>query len=269
MGSSVATAANRTATPSRERRWCAGRRLCSRRALLLWVFACASTPACKQEPGTKRSLPSKVDLASLQAVYGEAVYSQDDEETLIRAFFADRRGGTFVDVGAGDPVRHSTTYYLEKHLGWRGIAVDAIADYAEAYRMQRPATSFFNYFAGRTSRQAHDFFISEDRNFSSGKDTDPRGGPYRKTTVPTIALRDLLDREKVTTIDFLSLDIEGAEPEALAGLDLRRHPPELACVEIGSPEVGRAVAELFALAGCREVAAYRTVDPINRYYTCR
>jgi FkbM family methyltransferase len=216
-----------------------------------------------------RTLPSKADLAALQRVYGEALYSQDDEETLIRAFFADRGGGTFLDVGAGDPVRHSTTYFLEKHLGWHGIAVDAIADYARAYVDQRPATRFFHYFAGRTSRQTHDFFVSDDKNFSSGKETDPRGGPYRKTTVATIALADLLERESLPSIDFLSMDIEGEEPEALAGLNLRRHPPELACIEVGSAAVGLAVAEQFAMAGCREVVAYRTVDPVNRYYTCR
>jgi FkbM family methyltransferase len=237
--------------------------------LLAVALVCTSSLACRHEAPATRRLPSKVDLPSLQAVYGEALYSQDDEETLIRAFFADRRGGSFLDVGAGDPIRHSTTYYLEKHLGWHGIAVDAIADYAAAYARERPATRFFNYFAGRNSQQTHDFFISEDKNFSSGKDTDPRGGNYRKTTVATIALAELLEREGVPSIDLLSLDIEGAEPDALAGLDLRRHPPELACVEIGSPAVGRAVAEQFTLAGCRQVAAYRAVDPINRYYTCR
>jgi hypothetical protein len=65
------------------------------------------------------------------------------------------------------------------------------------------------------------------------------------------------------------MDIEGAEPAALAGLDLGRYRPELACIEVGSPEIGRAVAERFALAGCREVSAYRAIDGINRYYTCR
>jgi hypothetical protein len=87
--------------------------------------------------------------------------------------------------------------------------------------------------------------------------------------VETIALRDLLEREGVSSIDFLSMDIEGAEPEALAGLDLGRFRPELACVEVGSAAAGLAIAEQFALAGCREVAAYRAVDPINRYFTCR
>ena len=228
-----------------------------------------STTACRREANQHRPLPDKVDLASLHALYGEARYSQDDEETLIRAFFADRRTGFFLDVGAGDPIRHSTTYYLEKHLGWSGIAVDAIAEYASDYSRERPATHFFNYFAGDKSDATHDFFVSEDRNFSSATGADPRGGAYQKRKVATITLDNLLKREKVERFDFLSMDIEGSEPVALRGLDIARFRPELVCVEISSPEAGHAIAEYFALRGCREVSAYRAVDTINRYYTCR
>jgi FkbM family methyltransferase len=226
-------------------------------------------PGCRGNTARPRSLPAAVDLASLQRSYGQPRYSQDDEETLIRSFFADRRGGFFLDVGAGDPIRHSTTYYLEKHLGWTGIAVDAVGEYAEAYARERPGTRFASYFAGERSGVSHAFFVSDERDFSSGAGTDPRGGTYQRRAVSTIALDELLGRERVARLDFLSMDIEGAEPEALAGLDLRRFPPELACVEIASPEAGRAVAERFALAGCRELTAYRAVDAINRYYTCR
>lgn len=235
--------------------------------MVLALAVACSAGACRRS--ARRSLPKKVDLAALHALYGEALYSQDDEETLIRAFFADRRGGFFVDVGAGDPIRHSTTYYLEKHLGWSGIAVDAIAEYAEAYTKERPATRFFTYFAGDKSDIAHDFFVSDDRNFSSATGSDPRGGVYQKRKVTTIALDDLLKREKVDHLDLLSMDIEGSEPLALAGLDVARYRPELVCVEISSPEIGRTIAEYFALRGCREVSAYRAIDGINRYYTCR
>ena len=41
-----------------------------------------------------------------------------------------------------------------------------------------------------------------------------------------------LDRE----IDLLSLDVEGAEPQALRGLDLRRHSPRWICVEARDPD---------------------------------
>jgi FkbM family methyltransferase len=233
------------------------------------VALAGSAPACRRSAEGQRILPDKVDLAALHAGYGEALYSQDDEETLIRAFFQDRRGGFFLDVGAGDPIRHSTTYYLEKHLGWTGIAVDAIAEYAEAYAKERPATRFFTYFVGDRSDAAHDFFVSADRNYSSATGSDPRGGVYQKRKVATIALDDLLKREQVSRLDFLSMDIEGSEPMALAGLNVARYRPELVCVEISTPEIGRAISEYFALRGCREVSAYRAIDNINRYYACR
>lgn len=241
-----------------------------RRAAALVALALAFvTMTCRRNANQPRVLPDKADLAALHAVYGEALYSQDDEETLIRAFFQDRHGGFFLDVGAGDPIRHSTTYYLEKHLGWTGIAVDAIAEYAEAYAKERPGTRFFNYFVGDKSHTAHDFYVSEERNFSSATGADPRGGVYQKRKVATIRLDDLLAREKVDPIDFLSMDIEGSEALALAGLDVARWRPELVCVEISSPELGHTIAEQFALCGCREVSAYRAVDGINRYYSCR
>jgi FkbM family methyltransferase len=202
----------------------------------------------------------------LHARYGEALYSQDDEETLIRAFFEDRRNGVFLDVGAGDPVKNSTTYYLEKHLGWHGIAVDALAEYAADYARMRPATRFFSYFVGDKSGGKLDFFASPEKDFSSGTGDDSRGGTYQKRQVPTITLDDLLARAAVAQVDFLSLDIEGAEPSALAGFSLGRYHPDLACVEIHSAEHSRAINEYFTLRGYREIAAYRSMDPINRYF---
>ena len=207
-----------------------------------------------------------MDPAVLHARYGDALYSQDAEETLIRALFEDRRNGVFLDVGAGDPVKNSTTYYLEKHLDWRGVAVDALAEYADDYARERPATRFFSYFVGDKSGLERDFYASPDSDFSSGTGEDPRGGSYQKRQVSTITLDDLLDHERVAHVDFLSLDIEGAEPAALAGFSIGRFQPSLACVEIHSAEHGRAISEYFTLHGYREVVAYRAMDGINRYF---
>ena len=222
--------------------------------------------ACRPKDTRARRFPSKVDPAALHARYGGALYSQDDEETLIRAFFDDRRNGVFLDVGAGDPVKNSTTYYLEKHLGWHGIAVDALAEYAGDYARLRPATRFFSYFVGDKSGGKRDFYASPEKDFSSGTGDDPRGGAYQKRQVSTTTLDDLLAREGVAHVDFLSLDIEGAEPAALAGFTIGRYQPGLACIEIHSPAHGRAISEYFTLRGYREITAYRAMDPINRYF---
>ena len=41
-------------------------------------------------------------LDRLRYKYGRKIYSHFDEESLIRSFFKDIRGGFFVDVGASD-----------------------------------------------------------------------------------------------------------------------------------------------------------------------
>ena len=233
----------------------------------LWVaMLLAAVGACRPSGRGGHRFPTHVDPAGLHARFGDALYSQDEEETLIRAFFDDRRNGVFLDVGAGDPVRNSTTLYLERHLGWRGIAVDALAEYAADYARLRPATRFFSYFVGDKSGGRRDFYASSEKDFSSGTGDDPRGGIYQRRPVSTITLDDLLARAGVTHVDLLSLDIEGAEPAALAGFSIGRFQPGLACVEIHSAEHGCAINEYFTLHGYREVTAYRSMDPINRYF---
>jgi len=56
---------------------------------------------------------------------GQKFYSWNNEELIIRDFFADRKGGFFLDIGCVHYRDSSNTYYLEKHLRWSGIAVDA------------------------------------------------------------------------------------------------------------------------------------------------
>jgi FkbM family methyltransferase len=66
--------------------------------------------------------------------------------------------------------------------------------------------------------------------------------------VPAITLDDLLAREKVTKIDFLSMDIEEGEPAALAGFDIGKYAPELVCIEIHE-HVGDKIAAYMSAHG--------------------
>jgi hypothetical protein len=53
-------------------------------------------------------------------------------------------------------------------------------------------------------------------------------------------------------IDLLSLDVEGFEPQALAGLDLGRHAPRFALIEVRDDEAldeaAAALGDDYALA---------------------
>lgn len=162
------------------------------------------------------------------------LYSTLNEEVIVRDFFQDRRGGFFVDVGCLTPIANSNTYYLEKHLGWSGIAVDALAAYAKAWEQARPKSKFFGYAVTDRSGQTVPFYRSRLASWSSlSKDWVMRFDLEPNPTelqVPTITLNKLLDDNGVTQIDFLSMDISGSEWAALEGFDLERFQPDLVCI---------------------------------------
>lgn len=48
-------------------------------------------------------------------------HSQSGQDTWVHSLIGDK--GTFLDIGAGDPIKFSNTYALEQ-LGWRGFLVE-------------------------------------------------------------------------------------------------------------------------------------------------
>lgn len=198
------------------------------------------------------------------------LYSQYDEELVIRDFFDDRKNGFFVDVGSYHWTEISTTYFLERHLGWSGIAIDAQPMFAEGYKKHRPRTKFFSYAVTDKSGDTLKLFLvfgasSLDpewyKNFNGGKEQ-----ALTSINVPTITLNDLLEQNNVSEIDFLSMDIEGAEPAALAGFDIEKYAPQLVCIE-ASPTNREYLAAYFDKHGYLRVPEAR--DYANAYFKPR
>jgi FkbM family methyltransferase len=199
---------------------------------------------------------------------GTKLYSQRDEELIIRDYFQDRRGGFFLDVGAAWPIRNNTTYYLEKHLGWRGIAVDALPDYGPMWVKQRPRTPFFNFIVTDHSGGLESFYRAGWPGLSSLKKDRVMKGErvhQQEIKVPTITLNDLLARNGVERIDFLSMDIEEAEPLALAGFAIEKYRPALVCIEATTAVRERLLA-YFAAHGYERLEKYLAHDLANWYF---
>lgn len=204
---------------------------------------------------------------------GTKLYSQGNEELVIRDFFQDRRAGVFVDVGCSHYERNSTTYYLERHLGWSGIAIDAIPDYAADYAVHRPRTRFENYIVTNKSETIETFHraVREDQRGLSSiyGNLEWKGVPVKseEIQVPTITLNELLDAHGIEKIDFLSIDIERSAPLALAGFDIKRFRPELICIEAGRDFDYRAkLKRYFARHGYQRIDEYLPSDPVNWYF---
>jgi FkbM family methyltransferase len=208
---------------------------------------------------------------------GTKLYSQDDEELVIRDFFGDRRGGSFVDVGAGDWRDGSTTLFLEERLGWSGLAVDARRELAPGYAAHRPRTRFVHALVSDGTRERERFYRADAypevsaTSLELARDQQEAlagGGTISAIEVPATSLDRLLAQHGPRNFDFLSMDIEEHEPAALAGLDIERFRPSLVCVE-AHRAVRDALAAYFHRHGYVRLDKYLRYDQANWYFTPR
>ena len=217
-----------------------------------------------------RPEPDPEWFAAFEQRYGPRE-SQFGEEWLIRDFFQDRRGGVFVDVGAADARKWSTTYRLETLLGWSGVAIEPQPQYAEGFARLRPRTRLIQAFVSDKAGSSQTLWIPEkypglatfDRRY-----LDSLGLSSTPMQVPTVTLTKVLEEQGVTALDFLSMDIEQAEPQALQGFDINRYKPKLVCVE--AHEATRQwLLNYFHDHGYVVVGRYLALDDLNFYFAPR
>ena len=140
----------------------------------------------------------------------------------------------FVDVGANHYKVASKTYYLESKLGWSGIAIEPQREFADEYKDVPAADEVPAVLRLRQSNHTARLYLRrrKDQVASSNEAfVKSLGGAAEVRDVPTMTLDDILDSEKIQRIDFLSMDIELHEPQALAGFHIERFKPSLVCVE--------------------------------------
>lgn len=218
-----------------------------------------------------RPAPPPDEREVLERAYGSARNSENEEEWIIRDFFKDRRGGVFVDVGAAHYKSASNTYYLEHELGWSGIAIEPLRHFAADWARYRPRTRFHSFFVSEVSDDRVKMYTYDENFAASSSDrtwVEKFGDNPREVSTVTITLDDLLDREKIQTFDFLSMDIELAEPKALAGFDIERFRPSLVCIE-AHPEVRQQILDYFARHDYVVVGKYLRADDKNLYFSPR
>lgn len=191
--------------------------------------------------------------------------------------------GTFVEAGANDGIRQSNSLMLERVLGWRGILIEpAPAAFTELCRnrptnllVQAALVSFAE--SGIPVRGAFRdglltgtidtslFFRSPDtvRGPIDSLKSRIRGAlkiQSRPTliTVPTTALSEILDDSNISHIDLLSLDVEGFEVQALAGIDFLRHAPRTIVIEARK-------RDLWEIVQCLTLKGYVLAQNLSRF----
>jgi FkbM family methyltransferase len=184
-------------------------------------------------------------------------------------------GGVFVEAGGHDGYTQSNTYYLERFRGWRGVLVEPMPEMAREAELSRPGSRVFRCAlvgpdndGGSVEMEFGDLFTTV-RDGSDGAEGWVRNGlvlgwrDHRVEMVPARSLSAILDEARVDRVDLLSLDVEGYEVQALAGLDLTRHAPTWILVEMHDLDAGRA--EIGGVLGERYVE-HGQLSPLDVLY---
>ena len=151
-------------------------------------------------------------------------YAQNLEDYHLDLLFRDVALGTYIDVGGGHPVADNVSFHAYLR-GWRGLIVEPQEDLARLYAGVRPRDEVVSCLAGRTSGHI-DFHVVEGfHGLSSAVAANAErargyGAATRVIKKSVEPLSALIDAARLGEIHFLKIDVEGAEPDVIAGLDL-------------------------------------------------
>ena len=162
------------------------------------------------------------------------------EKELIRDFFKGKESGFFIEVGANEPdLIYSQTFHLEKNHNWNGILIEPIDYLYDKLKHARTGAKAFQ--VACTSKEKTGIAtlkipVSGDHEITGHACLEVNVDhsllhKTRNVEVDAVTLNSLLESEKITEVDFLSIDVEGTELDVLRGFDLCKYSPKLIIVE--------------------------------------
>ena len=177
--------------------------------------------------------------------------------------------GRYIDVGAADPDDLSVTRAFYDR-GWSGINVEPEPAHAARLRQRRPRDTTLDIALASQAGTRTLYGIA-----ASGLSTlDPelaqwhagQGRTVQASAIAVDTLEHVWAAHAGTDVHFLKIDVEGAEPEVLAGIDLAARRPWVIVVEATRPTT--AIPSHEAWEPGVLAARYRLAcdDGLNRYY---
>ena len=177
-------------------------------------------------------------------------HGQFSTDVLIELYFQNQTSGTCVEVGAANGIRGSNTLYFER-MGWRALCIEPNPEYFKLVKEVRKEAA--QYACGSSDASSAPFTVFDigERNIMSsvsGLEPDKRLVEQHEHIINNTKQIDvevrtldniLTEYDFDVNIDFISIDTEGTELDALKGLDLNHWKVKLLVVEnnFNDPEI--------------------------------
>ena len=175
----------------------------------------------------------------------------DNEDTAVLNYFKNKKNGFYVDVGCYHPLHRNNTYLLHKQ-NWNGINIDTSEFSIDLFNFIRPKDLNYNCAISNKNEIIKLFYQKKLSQLSTTEIDQAKivfQGDIKETEIQAFTLDEILNRDKYKNfkIDFLDIDVEGADLKVLEGLSFEIYKPELVCVEIHEKEIKQSVIYNFLI----------------------
>ena len=202
-------------------------------------------------------------------------YSQFGEDKIHFEIFQGKTSGVCVEVGANNGVDDSTSLFFEK-IGWKCILVEPNLSLCREIRASRNALIY--ECAASNQRGIRTLYVADGAARSDGLSTistnkedheriKSLGFRSHPVQVHTMTIDEILaDAQIDGNVDFISIDVEGHEYEAIEGFSLERWKPMIILIEDNSSFENNTVSKYlknfgyfrFQRTGVNDWYAHRT-----------
>jgi FkbM family methyltransferase len=203
----------------------------------------------------------------------ELSYSQNLEDYHLSLAFAGQATGTYVDIGAGHPIADNVSFWFYER-GWQGVVVEPQPELATLYERLRPRDIAVRGLVGRECGEIEFHMVDRLHGLSTTREDVAKkvrtfGVDYQTVRMPVITLAQLCETHDLRSVDFLKIDVEGAEGDVLFGGDWDRFRPKVIIAEAVSPmasEPSWQDWEPFLIARGYHFVLF---DTLNRFYVAQ
>jgi len=169
------------------------------------------------------------------------VHSQWSQEFHVASYLNCKRNGFFVDLAANIAIENSNTLTLERDFGWNGILIEANPIYWWGL-LHRNASLFLGPVGAEDEKVTFQLHAETSGIVGEDFDAKPRKGnmvkDYRSISYTTTSLESVLRQFGAPSqIDFLSLDVEGAESLVMKNFPWDTYTFSVLNVERPKPEL--------------------------------
>ena len=160
----------------------------------------------------------------------------EGEDLIISDLTKNIKNGFYVDAGCYHPLHLSNTYLLYKR-SWNGINIDISEFSIKLFNYLRPNDVNVNSAVSNTEKEISFYYqkkLSQLSTIKKAISNERMQGNIKEKKIKSLKLNSILNQSKFKNrqIDFLNIDVEGADFEVLKSLDFTIYEPKIICIEI-------------------------------------